>query len=179
MSALKDISNGIIRKALGNSALVKGVIAINAGGAATIKTSGAINYTVDGVYYTKNQLAAQSIVVTHDRDGNPVSAAGPTLPAYVQPAGTTVYYLLCLDKGQNLAVVQGSYDGQPGMYPDLQRAINGQSKLPQEPVNFVAFGLMKVVTTNGATFTPGTTALDAANVAVTYFDLEYVPSIEP
>lgn len=178
MSALKDISNGILRKALGNSCLVKGTLAINAGGAATIKSTGAISYTLDGVYYSKAALAAQSIVVTHDRNGQAVG--GNNLAAYVQPTGTTVYYLLCLNAAGAVAVVQGDYAGQVLSYAnDLSKVLTGTGDVPQEPAGYTAMGLLKVVTTAGATFTPGTTLLDAANVAVTYFDLEYVPSVNP
>lgn len=177
MSALKDISNGLIRRALGNSNLVKPVLAINVGGAATVKTTAGLSYTLDGIYYTKAALAAQAITVTHDCFGNAVG--GQNLPAYVQPTGTTAYLLLCVNAAGQIAVAQGSYAGQVQSYPDLQRVLTGTGDVPQEPAGYTAFGLIKVVTTGGATFNPGTTALDAANVTATYFDLEYVPSANP
>lgn len=178
MAALKDISNGIIRTAIGNSCIVKGVLAINAGGAATIKSTGAVTYGIDGILYTKAILSAQSIVPTHDAFG--AAIGGSNLPAYVQPSGTTAYILLALDKSGNVAVIQGSYLGQALAYPfDLSRLLTGTGQIPVEPSGFTAFGLMKIVTTGGATFTPGTTLLDAANVTVTYFDLEYVPTVAP
>jgi hypothetical protein len=178
MSALKDISNGIIRTAIGNSTLSKAILAINAGGAATVKTTTAILYGVDGILYSKAILAAQSIVPTHDAYGNPIG--GANMAAYVQPAGTTAYLLLCLDKLGNVAVVQGSYLNQSQAFPgDLSKVQVGTGQIPFEPAGFTAFGLVKVVTSGAATFTPGTTLLDAANVAATYYDLEYVPTVAP
>lgn len=177
MAALKDITNGILRRALGNSNLVKAVLAINLGGAATVKTTNALSYTIDGIYYTKAALAAQAITVTHDKDGNPVG--GQNLPKYVQPINTTAYYLLCVNAAGTIAVVQGSYAGQSQAYPDLQRISTGTGDVPQEPVGYTAFGLIKVATNGVATFDPATTALDAAGLTVSYFDLEYVPTANP
>jgi hypothetical protein len=178
MAALKEISNGIIRLALGNSCISKAILAINAGGAATVKTTNAINFGVDGVLYSKAALAAQSIAVTHDAFGNPVG--GNNLAAYVQPAGTTSYLLLCVNAAGTVAVVQGTYAGQALSFPnDLSKVLTGKGDIPAEPAGYTAFGLIKVVTAGAATFQPGTTLLDAANVTATYFDLEYVPSVAP
>lgn len=178
MSALKEVSNSSIRTVLGNSSIVKGVLAINAGGAATVKTTNALTFTIDGIQYTKAALAAQVITVTHDCFGQLVG--GNNLPAYVQPTGQTAYYLLCVNAAGAIAVVQGSYAGQVQSYAnDLSKVLTGNGGLPIEPAGYTAFGLLKVATAGGATFTPGTTLLDAANVTVTYFDLEYVPSVAP
>ena len=51
--ALKDV--------LGNVCFSKATLAINAGGAATIKTTGTTTFTVGGIFYTKGALSAQSI----------------------------------------------------------------------------------------------------------------------
>lgn len=174
MASLKEITNGQLRFALGNSNLTKGILAINAGGAATVKTTNALNFAIDGVYLTKAALAVQSIVPTHDAFGAPIG--GQNLPVYVQPANTTVYYLLSLDATGAVKVSQGSYAGQSMLYPDKQRILTGSGNVPAEPAGTVAIGLIKVATGAATAFTPGTTALDAAGVTVTYFDLEYVPS---
>lgn len=175
MSALNEVANAMLRKAFGNSCIIKGAIAINAGGAATIKTTGALTYGVDGILYNKNALAAQSIAVTHDAFGNVVG--GQNLPAYVQPGGTSVYYLLCLNAAGNVAVVQGTYLNQAMQYPDNQRTLVGTGNVPQwEPAGYTAFGLIKVVTGAAVPFTPGTTPLDTAGLVVTYLDLEYIPT---
>lgn len=177
MSALKDITNSIVRKALGNSSIVKGILAINLGGAATVKTTNALSYTIDGVLYSKAALAAQAITITHDCFGQPVG--GNNLSKYVQPINTTVYYLLCVNAAGTIATVQGSYAGQNLAFPDLQRIVPGTGAIPEEPTGYTAFGLIKVTTNGVATFDPATTALDAAGLTVTYYDLEYVPSVAP
>ena len=51
-------------------------------------------------------------------------------------------------------------------------------ELPPLPIgsSSVLIGMVKVQTTNAATFTPGTTNLNAANLTVTYYDVSVVPS---
>jgi hypothetical protein len=177
MSALSSLQNGDIRKAIGNNCASKITLAINAGAAATVKSTGAINFNIDGVCYTHAALAAQAITVTHDCFGQPVG--GNNLPKYVQPVLKTAYYLICLNAAGTVAVCQGSYLGQALAYPDLQRVLTGTGGIPQEPDGYTAIGMLKVALANAATFNPGTTALDAADVTVTYFDLERVPSVAP
>jgi hypothetical protein len=177
MSALSTIMNADIRKALGSMAFGKAVLAINAALAATVKTTNAITYTVDGIALSKAALAAQSIAVTHDCFGNLVANG---VAAYVQPASTTVYYLLSLDSAGGIKVSQGSYAGQALAFPgDISRINTGTGAIPAEPAGCTAFGLIKVVTAAATTFNPGATALDAANVTVTYSDLSMVPPVAP
>lgn len=179
MSELSTILNADIREALGSMVFNKPVLAINAAAAATVKTTNAITYSVDGIMLSKAALAAQSIAVTHDCFGNLVANG---VAAYAQPTGTTVYYLLSLDASGNVLVSQGSYAGQSLVFAnDLTRVNVGTGAIPVEPksVNCTAVGLIKVVTAGGATFTPGTTALDAANVTVTYYDINMVPATAP
>jgi hypothetical protein len=180
MSALNEAAHSGLRKILGNLSLAKAILGINAAGAATVKTTNALAYNIDGVQYAKAALAAQSLAVTHDTFGQPVSAAGtggPNLSAYVQPINTTAYYLLCVNAAGQIAVVQGSYAGQVMQYQDLQRQLTGTGFVPQvEPAGYVAFGIVKVATNGAATFTPGVTLLDAAGVTATYFDVANIPS---
>ncbi len=177
MSALSLITNAITRAILGNRALTKGVLAINAAGAATVKTTNAIVYTSDGILYSKAALAAQSIAVTHDCFGNAVAAG---VAAYVQPAGKTVHYLLSLTAAGTVQVSQGSYAGQSQTFAgDPSKVLTGSGGLPKLPDGATPFGLIKVVTANAATFNPGTTLLDAADVTATYHDLAMVPATAP
>jgi hypothetical protein len=146
-----------------------------------VKTTNALSYTVDGVQYSASALAAQSIAVTHDWKGQAVavgSNSASAVQAYVQPAGTTVYYLLCVNAAGTVAVVQGSYAGQSVSYApgDPSKVLVGTGNVPVEPAGYTAFGLIKVVTNAATTFTPGTTALDNGGLTVTYFDLARVPS---
>lgn len=178
MSNLANILNAELREALGSMVFNKPVLAINGASAATVRTTNAITYSLDGIMLTKAALAAQSIAVTHDCFGTPVALG---LPAYVQPANTTVYYVLSLDASGNVLVSQGSYAGQPQAFQgDLSRVNVGIGGIPREPsnVNCTAVGLLKVVT-GAVTFTPGTTALDAANVTTTYYDINMLPAVAP
>lgn len=174
MSSLANIQSAIVAKALGNRCLSKITLAINAASAATVKSTGATIFSILGVLYTKAALAAQSIAVTHGFEGNLV-AAGPA--AYVQPAETTVIYVLALNAAGTVAVVQGTYDGQSVTYPaDLSKIITGNGAVPTEPDGYTAIGALKVETAAATTFTPGTTLLDAAGVTVTYFDIAALPA---
>jgi hypothetical protein len=173
MSSVSQIISADVRKALLNRCQSKSTLAINAGGAATVKTTGPTIYTVDGVQYSKASLAAQSLVPTHDAYGNPVATG---IAAYVQPVGTTVFYVVSLDKTGAVAISQGSYAGQAQVFPnDLGRINIGNGLTPVEPAGYTAIGVVKVAPTVAATFTPGTTLLDAANVNATFYDVAILP----
>lgn len=178
MSKLSDLNSAALSALLGNVNLTKGVLAINAGGAATVKSTNAYTFTVNGVQYTKAALAAQAITVTHDEYGN-------AFAGYVQPAGVTAYLTLALNAAGTVAVVQGTYAGQkPAADPTIGvgSAYNngtsfiGRGAVPDLPAGYTPIGVIKVVTAGAATFTPGTTLLDAANVTATYFDVCLLPA---
>lgn len=174
MSDLNKITDQDTANALGGMCLTKGVLAINAGGAATVRTTNALTYSVGGVLFTKTALAAQAITVTHRFDGRPVSAADP---AFVQPINTTVVYVLALNSAGTVAVVQGTYAGQQVTYgSDLSKIVTAGGGVPQLPAGYTAIGAIKVATNGVATFTAGTTALDAAGLTVTYSDLALLPT---
>lgn len=174
MSDLSKITDQDTANALGNMCLSKITLAINAGGAATVRSTGAISYTVGGVYSTKAALSAQAITVTHRFDGKPVTAADT---AYVQPINTTVVYVLALNAAGTVAVVQGTFAGQQVTYgSDLSKIVTAGGGVPQLPAGHTAIGAIKVATDGVATFTAGTTALDAAGLTVTYFDLALLPT---
>lgn len=173
MSDLTKIANQDIANALGGMCLTKGVLAINAAGAATVKTTNALVYGVGGVLYTKTALAAQSMAVTHRFDGKAVTTADP---AYVQPINSTVLYILALNAAGTVAVVQGTYAGQQVTYgSDLSKIVTAGGGVPTLPAGYTPIGAVKVATNGVATFTPGTTLLDAAGLTVTYFDLALLP----
>lgn len=165
-------------RALGTSCLVKAVLAINAAAAATVKTTNAITYVIDGILYSKVALAAQALA--------PISGA-----FYTQPANTTVYYTLALDAAGNVRVVQGTYAGQPlntgGVVtvgdgtvpdvPDLSVASMDTSGNQTPATIWCPFGVIKVVT-GATTFLAGTDALDKASCTFTFYDVMYLPSNE-
>jgi len=176
MSALNDISSQALRS-IGN--LVHGtpaVFAINAGSAATVKTTNAILHTVNGIIKSRAALSAVALAA-------PTSSTsligGGTLDANeaakwgfrVQPISKTCYYVLALD-GQStagLVTFQGTWTDQ-----DLSLRGSGVAKgdglVPSIPAGFLPVGLIKVVT-GSAAFTPATTALDAANITFTFYDI--------
>lgn len=182
---LSDVSSGPVRGLLGYANLAKAVLAINAAGAATVKTTSALLYTVDGILLTKAALAAQSIAPTHG-----VSVAGDAVAgsSYIQPANTTVYYVLAANAAGAVAVIQGNYLGQvPTLDPTkgvgalaaIGTSAKGDGSVPNAPDGYTAFGIIKVTTDGSTTFTPGTTLLDAAGLAVAYFDVCLLPSARP
>lgn len=174
MSSIGNDSSAVDRKIHGNYCATKATLAINAGGAATVKTTGTTSYCIDGVFYNKSALSAQSIAPTHNCFGETVGGNQPA--AYVQPANTTVFYVVSLNAAGTVAISQGSYVGQQIAYPyDLSKVLTGAGGLPVEPEGYTAIGVIKVATGN-VTFTPGTTALDAANVTATYYDVSRLPA---
>ena len=174
MSSISQIVSAEVRKVLANRCLTKATLAINAGSAATIRTTGATIYSVEGVLYSKAALSAQSIAPTHDCFGNLVAAG---IAAYVQPVLTTVFYVVSVNAAGTVAVSQGSYSGQTQVFPgDLSKIYTGTGAMPVEPAGYTAIGVIKVAPTVAATFTPGTTALDATNVNATYFDIDILPT---
>lgn len=142
-----------------NQSQGKPVLAINAASAATVKTTNALVFSIGGIAYTKAALAAQVLT-------NAVGPAGTGV--YVQPISTTVYYTIAVNAAGTIKVYQGSYTGQvlgaptPGVY--------GDGLVPDIETGYAPVGGIKIVTNASATFTLGTTALDAAGVTATYAD---------
>ena len=146
--------------------------------ASAITTGNAIGYAIGGVIRT---LAAQtntalSALVQADFLTAPQIAAGQeyrqpsgSFGFYVQPASTTVYYVLCVNAAGTVRVVQGTYDGQPISYQGTSMV--GKSVIPDIPDAFVAFAVLKVIS-GGSTFTPATTALTSIG---TFIDVNVLP----
>lgn len=173
MSSISNINAAGVRNVLLNLCLVAVGLAINAAGAATLKTANAISYSVNGRAKTKAALAAQSFAVTHDAFGSTVAKG---FKAYAQPAGTRVVYVLSADSAGAIAVSQGTYVGQRMPKPgDLSVTIDGTGAVPIEPAGYTAFGAVVIDLSAAATFTPGTTALDAAGVTATFIDISVLP----
>lgn len=174
MSELAKVVDQALVNVIGNACFSKATLAINAALAATIKTTGTTTYTVGGVFYTKAALSAQSFAATHRADGNAVSSADTQ---YVQPINTTVIYVVALKADGTVGVIQGSYAGQSMSYgSDISKVTLMGGGVPKLPDGYTAIGAVKVATNGVATFTPGTTALDAAGLTVTYYDLARLPA---
>lgn len=172
MSKLSDLTNKAVMDLLGSMNFVKPVLAINAASAATVKTTNALTYTVNGVMYSKAILAAQSIAVTHTDNGRAVGGG------YVQPASTTVYYTLSVNAAGVISVTQGTFAGQTVVVGQSGTSYAGDGSIPDVPAGYSAFGVIKVITNAGQTFAPGTDALDNLTKlasAAAYFDICSLP----
>ena len=165
MSRGNDIGRRAERGLACNMSYVKGVLAINAASAATVKTTNALTYTVDGVQYTKTALSAQALT----------AYTGNTF--YTQPASTTVYYVLGVNAAGTVYCFQGTYTGQT-QNPLRADFSVGDGSIPDVPDGVTPFGMIKVVT-GATTFLPGTDALDKASVTFTFYDLAVIPSVAP
>jgi len=89
------------------------------------------------------------------------ATAGIALTAQpVQPILTTCYYLILIDKAGAVTCLKGT---------------NGSTVLPNVPAGRLLIGVMRVVLANAATFTSGTTALNATDVTTTFAHPAYMP----
>lgn len=169
---LGDISTPI-RKLL-NCCLSYVTLAINAASAATFKTTGTTTYVIDGKALQKAALSAQAFTAGHKAQA-PVTINGTTY-------GTSALYLVQLDAAGNVTTRQsniaiagvdadGKVNGTAMPTPYDQRAA-----LPESDSNCAPIGFIKVTTNSSTTFTPGTTALDAAGLTVTYTNLVFDPA---
>lgn len=161
-------------KLVGNAVLTKANAVIGAT-ASAFTTGNAITYAIGGVL---RSLAAQTntaltAMAQADIPGLPSNAdwrqPSGSVGFYVQPANTTVYYVLAVNASGTVRVVQGTYDGQP--LSQLGTTMVGKSVIPDIPDQFVAFAVIKVVTA-GSAFTPGTTALTGL---ATFIDVSVLP----
>jgi hypothetical protein len=114
-----------------------------------------VDFAIDGYVYHK----ADSTTVL------------PLTAATVQPVSTTCLYLICV--AANLAVT--SVQGTPVSTSALS-AGDVALKFPEPTANTCPIGAVKIVTDSTHTFTPGTTALDAAGITETYYDLCLCPT---
>lgn len=173
MSTLKAQPSYDQRRLLGDRCYVYSTLAINAASAATVKTTGAVIYSVDGVMYSKAALSAQAITITHDQFGRDVTTQ-PSIAKYVQPVNTTVYYLLGVNAAGTICSVQGGYAGQTLTVNGAAFVSDGS--MPVLPAGYAPIGVIKIAPTVAATFDPGTTLLDATNVNATYFNVSTLPT---
>lgn len=108
-----------------------------------------LDFGIDGLAYHKAEAATNV----------------PLTAGTVQPVLTTCLYLVCIDADGTYVTVQGT----PVLNADLD---NGTKVLdwPTVPADNCPVGAVKIKVENAATFTPGTTALDAGDVTDTYYN---------
>ena len=161
MSALNTnptVQHADMMAALGNVCFSNAALAI--GSTVTQLAYGAISYTIGGVFYSKAATAASGVAVSIASGYGPLQGGA----GYVQPVSTTVQYVVSLNSAGTLFVRQGSYSGQ---VLDSYGS-KGDGSIPAIPLTETAIGTLTVTTNASATFTLGTTALNAAGVTVTY-----------
>lgn len=174
--AIQRLDNAGQRELVSTVNLSKGGLAINAASSPGFRTTNTLTYAIKGVLYTKAAMTAQPLTVTHGHYGKSVTEMGGN-PAYVQPGGTTVIYVLSLDAAGNVLVSQGAYAGQEIAFNGnlSKRVTDIDGGVPMAPNAAAVFGAIKVTTADGTTFTPTSTALDSAGVTSTFFDLQSLP----
>jgi hypothetical protein len=153
----------------GNICTTRAVVAVGATTTAITSTN-AVVYAIDGILRNLAAFTNQALVAlsASDLPANLANYLQPSTLAgfYVQPANTTVYYVLVATSAGNVRVVQGTYAGQV-ITNTFGYTIVGDGTVPDVPDNCTPFGLMKIAS-GGSAFTPGTTALTGL---VTFFDV--------
>ena len=183
MNRLDDI-NSAAGRALGTCSLNSAGLAINAGGAATFKTTATLNYAIDGVFYSKAAFTAQAFPAT----------------TYTVKQGYAAFFLVYVNAAGTVGVAQGVPFAQetdpadgvtknrayrvvpsnlPGGASTIEKGgylrLHNSPLIPDLPAGCAPVGVIKV-TANSADFVPGTTALDNAGLTVTYTNLSYIPA---
>lgn len=110
--------------------------------AATIKTTNAVSFTIDGVLYTK--AATDNIAITATAQ---------------QAISTFCLYLVSIDSAGTVTVTKGTELG------------TDTAVLPALPANSAPLGYFKIATDGSTTYTGGTTDNGAAGITDTYVDL--------
>jgi hypothetical protein len=152
--------------ALNSGALANGTTS------ATIKTTVAINYVIDGRFYSKS--ITDNITISYS---GPTVYQAPTGVGGINGAftgganGSTRVYGLFLDTSGAVSIL-------PGPIVDSADLAAGRASLqwPDVPNGVCPFGAIRIALTAGTTFIPGTTAFGATGVTTTYYNLADMPA---
>lgn len=147
------LSDELTRDLLGNQTNGPVGLAMHASTKANIKTTNAVKYTIGGKWYSLSAVPSQSIAA---------------LAAYPVAASSTAYFGVWVDAAGTLSFSNGIEEG----FPPLDRALSVSSG---RRVQKCFLGYVKIVTGSSATFTPGTTELDASGITATFQDCKYAP----
>ena len=153
MSDLNDLPRG------GTFCHSKAGLAIGDGAKTGISLASVVgtgtDYSIDGILYN----IADSVT------NKPLTAAT------AQTALSKCLYLICVDSSGTVTSVKGT--------DVLTADLTAGTKVlqwPQPTANTCPIGAVKITLASTGAFTAGTTALDAANVTATYYDLFNVPT---
>ena len=165
MSDFISPSTGIT-VALNSGALAAGT---NAG---TVKTTVAINYLLDGTFYSKAITDNMSIAYTGPTVYQAPGGVGTINGSFTGGSnGSTRLYLLTLNAAGTLVVL-------PGPIVDSAELAAGRAPLqfPDDPINTCTIGALRVAVTANTTFTPGSVDLSASGVTASFINLATVPA---
>ena len=141
---IESVSDAALKFLIGNRVL--GSAALEIGTTAANVATGAFDYMVDGIIYSKGAVAAGTAFT----DTTPLAD------------GNTAMYLLAIDAAGTITIINGEPTPIVAGQPDDLR-------VPACPLDHTPIGAVKVAT-SGADFTPGTTDLDAGTVTDTYYN---------
>ena len=128
----------------------------------TLNTANVINYTIDGVYYAKAVVNNQAFTSGHT----------------ALAAGQECHFAVWVDSAGTVTTTQGKIVATADL-----AGTGGSAELvvpfPDVVASKALIGLVKVLTAGAATFTAGTTALNATNVTATFQDTAVMPTSPP
>jgi len=134
--------------------------------AGTIKTTATVTFTINGQFKSKGATDDVSIAYT----GPSVYGDAGNGAFTGQTGGSTRLYGVYLNAGGNFSVLPG-----PVVNSAALAAGAASLQFPSAQRDKACIGVVRVVVTANTTFVPGTTALDASGVTVTYINLSSVP----
>lgn len=158
--------NAGMTAALNSGALAAGT---NAG---TVRNAAAINYVIDGQFYSRAITDNSSIAITGGAIYQAPTGVGPINGSFTGgSSGSTRLYLLQVNTAGVISVM-------PGRIVDSADLAAGRVALEfPDTVNLQCpIGALRIAVTAGTTFIPGTTALNAAGVTATFLNLATVPA---
>ena len=129
--------------------------------ASQFTNAAAINYAINGRFFSRAIIASQPLVV------EPNTGIVPTAPNTLQsiPAGKACAFAVILDSAGAFTVAQGDHVEAGSLCP-----------VPQAPAGKAIVGAIKVNNASGAAFVPGTTAFNVGGgVTTTYVNLAQHP----
>ena len=157
LHGLADLRHAALINCIGNRCLNLPTTTLEDGDKNDLETQGvAIEFSVDGVSYSKAALADTNVVVV---------AANAFDGVIQQAKGTTCYYVLTLQADGTLTCYKGEDDEA--------------TRLPGHALLECAFCVIKVITTSAVTFDFGVTDFDASGVTTTFKDVTCLPATAP
>ena len=142
------------------------------GGSFCLSMAGlAIGSTTTGIAIAAPNGAGVDFAINGQSYHKADAATAAITAAAAQAVLTKCIYLICLN-------VSGTVSSVKGREVTTAALVAGTDVLdwPQRLVNTVAIGAVKITLASTATFTAGTTALNATNVTATYYNLFSIPA---